>query len=900
MSARIPSKTGSFSSAAVPPLAPQHQRSDELRPEVKQSGTAGAVEALLATLPLAPLESPTFPSFSPAQAGTAGGLLASMGLAADAAPDLGKDTAAFEHLLQRLTPPRPGVGLPAGFSLPAKPSLTPPSALAAALGMAVLLPPTLAAGDQRGRLLLRLSQLSNRALSPRTRLVQQTADHPESDSLVSLLTPIIAKLNGEPNEDLLDANEPFADLLASLEQGPVRRRLEAIGQALPEDIDQLVERTLLTLSADSERDLHAFVQEMQVSQRERAALTQLRQQQKEAIARVEAARKEEFDGLRSRGAIRPDLSFENYAAWRKITWAEPQQSADGSFILAEPTLAEPRPPALPVEFVLPPSTPANESTASPAAPLTAVGGYGLTDDVVTELRRLHQQLPIQEKLGGESGGQPTALAFEEWLSTLGLKHPVSDVAEARSNLDTVRRFAETLTSRLHQGSTQGSQRLAAELDKRFRELKGELDKIKTALSRDPEGSRESELANEGASRLRAIKDKLAAFFAEVAQSYLNDTDREWLTRQMQNSIADANTPYYLPVSVKKSEEPTGPNGEKLFLVDQATLILMKTLGAALPTRVELDAKFGATAGYFTTESAVTLPPLKKLSLSSAPSLEYTVLEQHEGTQRGAWTPLFEELQNDLSKALEQNAENQAKKIYGSKHAVHQAPPAALKPLLETVARWQPSSSLSALGDEALGRLAQQRLQEIIKQRGGEPQELAALVTLDAKNFVQALAQATVGPEFHEAGQHAPVLRFVVGDTPSDPNTDRLAALLLGSPRQHLDPLEKALQTAGRLPSESQAGALRRRALQEAKLHEEHMRQPQRAKAGYGNIGTFEQFATSLSRVDQKLDSLSELGTLQSTRLQMLMERRSRFFETLSNVLKKMATSADNIIGNVKS
>lgn len=52
-------------------------------------------------------------------------------------------------------------------------------------------------------------------------------------------------------------------------------------------------------------------------------------------------------------------------------------------------------------------------------------------------------------------------------------------------------------------------------------------------------------------------------------------------------------------------------------------------------------------------------------------------------------------------------------------------------------------------------------------------------------------------------------------------------------------------------------------------------------------------------VKDKLDSLGEMGEMESMRLQMAMDRRSKMMETLSNLLKKMNETASGIIGNMK-
>jgi hypothetical protein len=52
-------------------------------------------------------------------------------------------------------------------------------------------------------------------------------------------------------------------------------------------------------------------------------------------------------------------------------------------------------------------------------------------------------------------------------------------------------------------------------------------------------------------------------------------------------------------------------------------------------------------------------------------------------------------------------------------------------------------------------------------------------------------------------------------------------------------------------------------------------------------------------VKNKLDSLSEMGEMESLRLQMAMDRLSKLMSTLSNLLKKASETASAIIQNMK-
>ena len=49
----------------------------------------------------------------------------------------------------------------------------------------------------------------------------------------------------------------------------------------------------------------------------------------------------------------------------------------------------------------------------------------------------------------------------------------------------------------------------------------------------------------------------------------------------------------------------------------------------------------------------------------------------------------------------------------------------------------------------------------------------------------------------------------------------------------------------------------------------------------------------------KLDGMNEMSEMTSLRLQMMMDRRSKFIETLSNVMKKISTTLDTLVQNLK-
>lgn len=60
-----------------------------------------------------------------------------------------------------------------------------------------------------------------------------------------------------------------------------------------------------------------------------------------------------------------------------------------------------------------------------------------------------------------------------------------------------------------------------------------------------------------------------------------------------------------------------------------------------------------------------------------------------------------------------------------------------------------------------------------------------------------------------------------------------------------------------------------------------------------------QLDTSIDQMKGDLDSMSEMGEMQSLRLQMTMDRMSKMMSTLSNLLKKISDTQSSIVQNMK-
>jgi hypothetical protein len=63
--------------------------------------------------------------------------------------------------------------------------------------------------------------------------------------------------------------------------------------------------------------------------------------------------------------------------------------------------------------------------------------------------------------------------------------------------------------------------------------------------------------------------------------------------------------------------------------------------------------------------------------------------------------------------------------------------------------------------------------------------------------------------------------------------------------------------------------------------------------------TKKNLADSRARAKRRLDSMSEMGEMESLRLQMAMDRLSKLMSTLSNLLKKASETATGITQNIK-
>lgn len=67
----------------------------------------------------------------------------------------------------------------------------------------------------------------------------------------------------------------------------------------------------------------------------------------------------------------------------------------------------------------------------------------------------------------------------------------------------------------------------------------------------------------------------------------------------------------------------------------------------------------------------------------------------------------------------------------------------------------------------------------------------------------------------------------------------------------------------------------------------------------GDVPNVEDLRALIEQLWRREAVMNELSKMTSLRLQMTMDRRSKFISTLSNIMKKISTTQDKLIQNIK-
>jgi Arc/MetJ-type ribon-helix-helix transcriptional regulator len=67
----------------------------------------------------------------------------------------------------------------------------------------------------------------------------------------------------------------------------------------------------------------------------------------------------------------------------------------------------------------------------------------------------------------------------------------------------------------------------------------------------------------------------------------------------------------------------------------------------------------------------------------------------------------------------------------------------------------------------------------------------------------------------------------------------------------------------------------------------------------GSIDDIDKLSAIIEKIKGHLDEMSQMGEMTSLRLQMIMDRRSKFISTLSNLMKKISSTQESLVQNIK-
>ena len=128
-------------------------------------------------------------------------------------------------------------------------------------------------------------------------------------------------------------------------------------------------------------------------------------------------------------------------------------------------------------------------------------------------------------------------------------------------------------------------------------------------------------------------------------------------------------------------------------------------------------------------------------------------------------------------------------------------------------------------------------------------------------------------------------------------TLRLAALLQPEAKAKLDLATRAL--LAHLAADSENADLYAFAQQEVRSKFPQLSGEQSNLLSFYVLAEVARILSDPDELKGKLDGMNEMSEMTSLRLQMTMDRRSKFISTLSNIMKKISTTQDTLVQNLK-
>jgi len=128
-------------------------------------------------------------------------------------------------------------------------------------------------------------------------------------------------------------------------------------------------------------------------------------------------------------------------------------------------------------------------------------------------------------------------------------------------------------------------------------------------------------------------------------------------------------------------------------------------------------------------------------------------------------------------------------------------------------------------------------------------------------------------------------------------TRRLAALLQPEAKAKLDLATRAL--LAHLAADSENADPYAFAQQEVRSKFPQLSGEQSNLLSFYVLAEVARILSDPDELKGKLDGMNEMSEMTSLRLQMMMDRRSKFISTLSNIMKKVSTTQEAVVQNLK-
>lgn len=685
-------------------------------------------------------------------------------------------------------------------------------------------------------------------------------------------------------------------------------------------IEQMVEWVFMEMGKDVEDDVRGLLEEMQNNYKKKQATTQLMQQYKDAQISMERKMRDEYQALQAMTPPRigKGVPFEEYKAWRQVSWPTPTpHPLSGEYPPLEFQTCQPWPPIMPTYLTRDRDDKASavngpgSTKHTPGNPEDPEVKFGLPAELDNSLKQIFNGMPADLKDG---------MTYDEWLQQVVGLDRVGNLDDVKLNADNVKEFLDNLPTELSKHTTQVNDAKKA----------GETSMVQTA------GAVETYLAalfppgGTDAAGWKTFWDSNGAVLNGTIATMLTDL----ISKLGNGGLALPNGTAVTAALDKilamfEGKEPLGANGGNIkMLVKQARdmaaaykdepnkklfgqSVTLKDVGAKAGVDLEaLRLQALAQCSYET----VGIGPidLATQALTGIETILTTNTPPLSEEQRKALQDLVTRYKGDLSNSSEVFLDELRDMLIGEDYREGGKYYAITEAIIGKSEPVQPKAPGGiALASDDIAAAANLKTQEAMAVHvSGGATKIEKQLGNDIK-FVGGKAGIKLGQHLNFGGVATGNSTGDAGWDKPEEVGDRLRNWLLGDDSNvDLSDWEKNAIKQGIIDDPALVAAARRAEIEQQKRIEAEEKAAaqaaaigqgaQNAAAGHSNMGGLDNLKLEVDKLQSQVDGMGDFGQMQSMRLQIFMDRRAKFFETLSNIMKKSSTIIETIIGNVKS